>query len=165
MRPRFNGNSDPKAEEMVSMSAPGPSLRLFATTHDSSAETLAPSTIVSAQLMGGMPAGCHGSLFHATVIPPCLEDCIAWQILGVMILTLNYSQQPSQQHWQALTILLAAFIDLVLDTPELIHNRLQALVLWAIQLLSAHAGKGWPQRAQRTFRSGLVQQPQSEHCA
>ena len=80
MRPRFNGNSDPKADEMVSMSAPGPSLRLFATTHDSSAETLAPSTSVSAQLIGGMPEGSHRSLFDATTILPCLEDCVTWQI-------------------------------------------------------------------------------------
>ncbi len=42
---------------MVSMSAPGPSLRFFASTHDSSAEILAPSTSVSDQLMGGMPGG------------------------------------------------------------------------------------------------------------
>ena len=48
---------------MVSISAPGPSLTLFAFTHASSAETLAPSTIVSAQLMGGMPgaSGRRGS--------------------------------------------------------------------------------------------------------
>ena len=38
------------------MSAPGPSLALLATTHDSSADTLAPSTMVSAQLIGGIPA-------------------------------------------------------------------------------------------------------------
>ena len=56
MRPRFNGKSAPKAEEMVSMSAPAPSLALLATTHDCSADTLAPSTIVSAQLIGGIPA-------------------------------------------------------------------------------------------------------------
>ena len=45
------------------MSAPRPSLTLFAFTHASSAETLAPSTIVSAQLMGGMPgaSGRRGS--------------------------------------------------------------------------------------------------------
>ena len=71
MRPRFTGKSAPKAEEMVSMSAPGPSLTLFAATHDSSAETLAPMTIVSAQLMGGMPEGCQQSSFNGAVTFSC----------------------------------------------------------------------------------------------
>ena len=65
------------------MSAPGPSLRFFASTHDSSAETLAPSTSVSDQLMGGMPAGYEGKSCNSAKTLCCSQESVAWQTTGL----------------------------------------------------------------------------------
>ena len=141
VRPRFTGKSAPKAAEMVSMSAPGPSLRFFASTHDSSAETLAPSTIVSDRLMGGMPVQTQRKFMRWHRHHMLLRETIGWQTAGTRgshcVVDKAALQRKSLKN---LTILLAAFIDRVLDLSELIHSGLQALVLWAIELLSAHAG-------------------------
>lgn len=90
MRPRLTGKSAPKAEDMVSISAPGPSLTLFAATHDSSAETLAPITSVSAQLMGGMPARCQQGSFNGAVTLTCLKNLMHSRPQFVIVLTSYY---------------------------------------------------------------------------
>ncbi len=83
VRPRFTGKSAPKAAEMVSMSAPGPSLRFLASTHDSSAETLAPSTIVSDQLMGGMPVWIQRKFMQWHRHQTLLRKSVGWQTAGM----------------------------------------------------------------------------------
>ena len=74
-RPRKTGKSAPKALEMVSTSAPAPKRAFLAMNHERSAATLAPSTITSAQVMGGtgMPAAVVSYLHHSAMYPT--QDC------------------------------------------------------------------------------------------
>jgi hypothetical protein len=64
-RPRTTGKSAPNAEEITSMSAPNPRRAFLAALHDASAPTFAPSTIRSAQVIGGIPASGSTVLAHA----------------------------------------------------------------------------------------------------